>query len=150
MRKAVGAIAVLGIGLCAVVYLFVRLGDAAVGYAQAQAQIETARAAQVASAGLSSVAVINALLLLVLFVFLVAVVLLAAYLVVVERVKHQSYLVSDRHRWISGPNAQWQRLGSSKQIQLLAMHSRPVEYQEMSGADVEEVEDVLSLAGWGF
>ena len=117
MSKVAVAIALIVVALCAGSYLAARLGDIVLGFGQAQAQIETARAAQVASAGLSGVALLNAFILLLVFVLLVVVAGIVLYLLT-ERTKLQNHAEAARPRWVSGPNAHWQRLNTPVQRQL--------------------------------
>ncbi len=54
-------------------------------------------------------------------------------------------------RWVSGPNARWQRIGSQPvPHQLPAPQAQPAERQVYLVADVEETQDDLPLNGWGF
>jgi len=148
MFKVAVAIALIVVVLCAGAYLAARLGDIVLGFGQAQAQIETARAAQVASAGLSGVALLNAFILLLVFVLLVVVAGIVLYLLI-ERTRLQNHAELVRPRWVSGPNAHWQRLNAPMQRELPIYPNQLPERQQVLVVSDEEEND-LSLQGWGF
>lgn len=148
MSKVAVAIVLIVVALCVGAYLAARLGDIVLGFGQAQAQIETARAAQVASAGLSGVALLNALILLMVFVLLVVMAGIVLYLLI-ERTRSQNHAEPVHPRWVSGPNAHWQRLNTPAQRQFPLYHNQLPEHRQVLVVSDEEEND-FSLQGWGF
>ena len=114
------ALIVVGFG-----YIIVRTGDSATEIAESLATIETARAmqdaaeaAEIASRGLSTVSTIQAAIL---FLIVVAVLALAGTIVylLLDRSARNAQLVAlldgqQRRQWVSGPNAGWKKLGDSQ------------------------------------
>jgi hypothetical protein len=56
---------------------------------------------------------------------------------------------TDRPRWVSGPNAHWQRLDAPAQRQFPLYHNQLPEYQQVLVVSDEEESD-FSMQGWGF
>jgi len=56
---------------------------------------------------------------------------------------------ADRPRWVSGPNAHWQRLNAPAQRQLSIYHNQLPDHQQVLVVSDEEESDI-SLQGWGF
>lgn len=57
---------------------------------------------------------------------------------------------SPTHKWLPGPNANWQRLDSVAQAQLPPPQTQPISHPQMLLPAKVEDDDELSLQGWGF
>jgi hypothetical protein len=86
--------------------------------------------------------------LLLVFVLLVVVAGVVLYLLA-EQTKLQNHAEAAPPRWVSGPNAHWQRLDTPVQRQLSIYQDQPLERQSVLLVSDEEDND-FSLQGLGF
>ena len=132
--------------------------DNAVDIAQAQSNIEAARAAQdaaraaqIASQGLSDVGRGQTFILVLLTLVLFLLVILAAYIAIQRQIwKHSQVQPKSASRWMSGPNARWKRLEGVDPYQQLLIQQQMLLTQllQQSRAENEEDDQPQLPAGW--
>lgn len=126
-------------------------GDNAVEIAQAQSMIEAARAAQIASQGLSDVGRGQTLILVLLTLVVVLLIGMAAYIVIQRQVwKHSQVQPKNNSRWMSGPNAYWKRVDGPDPYQQLLLQQQILLTQllQQSQAETQDDDPPQLPAGW--
>jgi len=126
-----------------------RASDNAVEIAQAQSVIEAARAAQdaaraaqIASQGLGDVGRGQTLILVLMTLVVVLLIGLAAYIVIQRQIwKHSQVQQKHSGRWMSGPNAHWNRVDGPDPYQQLLLQQQMLLTQLLQQSQVETEED---------